>query len=678
MTHAFPFPSFRGLIVAASLALLATGTVYGGPSGAAFSGDGDDHAFGNATVAAHWQIVDGRFDGLVIEDQLNDATIPVTAPFKLELDDGSTFGVDNMRVLTAPHAVKLDADPEASRLAARLPGKAVDASFGDEYGRFRVDWRLVQRKGSHYLRQIVTITALKQDEKLARVDLLNAKVDGAHVVGSVDGSPMVAGHDYLGFESPLSHTSRGHGWSDDAHMWIDRELPLRKGKPVTYSAVVGVTRPTQLRRDFATYVERERAHPYRPFLHYNTYYDLGAYTQDQALERITAFGEELVDKRHVTLDSFLFDGGWEQPNGTWKFREKAFPNGFEPICKAASAHGAAPGIWMSPWGGYGGRDKTVAAGRKLGFEVINGGFALSGPRYYRNFHHVVMSLLEHDCINMFKFDGTGNVNSVFPGSLFDSDFAAMIQLIKDIRAKKPDTFINLSTGTWASPFWLRYTDAVWRNGASRYEDFDHSFAGVGTRRQQWITYRDRQVYRNIVEKGPLFPVNSLMLHGIIYAQHAEGLDTDPGDDFASEVRSFFATGTDLQEMYITPSLLTPHNWDVLAKAAKWSRAHADVLQDVHWVGGDPGRLDVYGWAAWTPEKAIITFRNPADTAQQVLVDLRRQLELPPDAASRFRVNVVWKGTGSGVPAVLDATHARAIRLAPFEVLTLELTPVAAD
>ena len=33
-------------------------------------------------------------------------------------------------------------------------------------------------------------------------------------------------------------------------------------------------------------------------------------------------------------------------------------------------------------------------------------------------------------------------------------------------------------------------------------------------------------------------------------------NTDPGNDFPNEVRSYFGTGTQLQEMYITPSLLT--------------------------------------------------------------------------------------------------------------------------
>jgi hypothetical protein len=65
-------------------------------------------------------------------------------------------------------------------------------------------------------------------------------------------------------------------------------------------------------------------------------------------------------------------------------------------------------------------------------------------------------------VNQLKFDGTGNVNEVIPGSEFDSDFAAAIQLIADLRAAKPDLYINLTTGTYPSPFWFRYADSIWR------------------------------------------------------------------------------------------------------------------------------------------------------------------------------------------------------------------------
>ncbi len=62
-----------------------------------------------------------------------------------------------------------------------------------------------------------------------------------------------------------------------------------------------------------------------------------------------------------------------------------------------------------------------------------------------------------------------------------------------------------------------------------------------------------------------------MLHGIIYAKHAKNLDSDSQGDFQNEVRDYFGNGTQLQEMYITPALLSSANWDTLAEAAKWSR-----------------------------------------------------------------------------------------------------------
>jgi hypothetical protein len=648
-----------GAVVAASVASA------GQPVG---THDGETR-FGNAVVAATWTNKNGALADLVVTDERHHVPIAITDPFSLTFKGGSTLGIVDFRLQGALREVALPIDAQASRMAARLPGKAVEGTFLGPKGNIRIDWKLVQRDGSDYLREIVTITALSEDAPITKVSLFGADAPDAIVDGSVDGSPVVSHNDWLGFEHPMS---KADAWRGKVKMWIQRTLPLPKGQSVTYSAVVGVAHAGQMRRDFAAYIERERAHPYRSFLHYNSWYDIGfftPYTEAEALDRINAFGRELVEKRHVKVDSFLFDDGWDDYSGSWNF-SKAFPHGFVPLCKAAEKYGAAPGIWLSPWGGYGKpHDERIANGRKAGYGIIDDGLALSAPKYWKRFHEVVMTLLNKDCINQFKFDGTGNVNSVYPGSEFDSDFAAAIQLIDDIRADKPNTFINLTTGTWASPFWLKYADSIWRDG------YDHNFTGVGPYREQWITYRDMQTYQNIVIKGPLFPINSLMLHGIIYAQHAVHLDTDPGHDFANEAHSYFATGTDLQEMYITPSLLTTQDWDTLAQAANWSHANADVLRDTHWIGGDPGRLDVYGWAAWSPAKAFITLRNPDEKPRLAILDVGRQLQLPKDAARTFNVSDVWRTGGNDIPKTLDASHEVTITLQPFEVLTLQLVPV---
>ncbi len=622
----------------------------------------------NQAIGAKWTVTEGKVNGLVVTDRMHRTELRVAAPFAILLRDGTVYDSSILKLTGQPTKHELAPQPEASRFADRLHGEEFDFPLESNDHSLRVVWSLILLDGSTYFRQLVAISAVGQDVPISRVELIDLPLPGAHVSGSVAGSPIVAGNLFVGFEHPLSQ-SKVTG--DRATAWMDRDLPLRAGQSITYSSVIGVARAGQMRRDFLAYVERERAHPYRTFLHYNSWYDLGYFTpydQAGALDRVNLFGHELTQKRGVKLDSFLFDDGWDNHKSLWKFND-GFPNGFVPVKEAAEKYGADPGVWMSPWGGYSNPKKErIEFGKTAGYEIVKNGYALSGPKYYAAFRDVCMDMIHKYGVNQFKFDGTGNVDSVFPGSSFDSDFAAAIHLIGELRTTKPDIYINLTTGTWPSPFWLIYADSIWRGGE------DDGTAGVGTFRERWITYRDAETYHGIVQNGPLFPLNSLMLHGMIYAQHRKQLDNDPGNDFHNEIRSYFGTGTQLQEMYITPSLLSDSNWDDLAEAAKWSRANAEVLKDTHWVGGDPAWLEVYGWASWTPGKGILVLRNPSDQAKTIRIKLQDAFELPLGAAQEYFAKSPWKEDANRPALLLRAQQAHEFHLAPFEVLTLDVTP----
>jgi len=570
-----------------------------------------------------------------------------------------------MKMAVAPRLVELDAQAGASRLAEQIPGKAVVTEFEDGQDRLHITWRVVLRDGSNYVRQEVVIAAKAADVPVREVRLVDWRSPAARVVGTSKGSPIVVGGMFAGLEDPLSTCAVA---GERARCWVERELPLKAEQSVTYSSVIGVAPLGQLRRAFLHYLERERAHPYRTFLNYNSWYDLGyfsKYDEAGALNVINTFGTELTKKRGVPIASFLFDDGWDDPSTLWQFNS-GFPDGFTKLRATAASYGAAPGVWMSPWGGYGKPKKQrVAAGRAAGYEIVENGFGLSGPKYYAAFRDTCFKFVRDYGVNQFKFDGTGNANRVVPGSSFDSDFAAAIHLIGELRPLKPDLYINLTTGTYPSPFWLRYADSIWRGGE------DHEFLGVGTKREQWITYRDADTYEHIVLLGPLYPLNSLMLHGVIYAGHAKNLDTDPQGDFKNEVRDYFGNGTQLQEMYITPSLLSPENWDTLAATAAWSRANADVLVDTHWIGGDPALLEVYGWASWSPKKAILVLRNPSDKAQDIAVDITKAFELPPNFTPAYALHSPWKEDREQPMVSILGGQLHTFSLKPFEVLVLE-------
>jgi hypothetical protein len=621
---------------------------------------------GNAAIAGFWTVADGRLRAARVVDHANQVTItPSASVFTLVMHDGAVWRAEEFHVVGAPRVEGMSAAPGAARFAERVGGRQLRVMLRHESGRLEVTWRAVLRDGSRYLRQEVTLHAVGGEVPIAAITLVDLHAAGAGVRGTVKGSPMVFGNWYCGFEHPLSESAVE---GDHATGTLSRTLPLRPGAPVTVSSVLGAARTGQLRRDFLGYVERERAHPYRPFLHYNSWYDIGyfsKYDEADALNVIHAFGEELNRRRHVVLSSFLFDDGWDDPKTLWGFGP-GFPHGFTPLRVAAAKYGAAPGVWLSPWGGYGQpQQDRLRYGEAQGFETNKGGFALSGPKYYKRFHDTCVRFIEQYGINQFKIDGTGNASTVIPGSRFDSDFDAAIALIGDLRKLKPDLFVNLTTGTYPSPFWLRYADSTWRGGE------DHSFAGVGTWRQQWMTYRDADTHRHVVQRGPLYPLNSLMLHGLIYAKHANHLMDDPGHDFHDEIRVYFGNGTQLQEMYITPSHLTSENWDTLAESANWSRRNAATLCDTHWVGGDPYALEPYGWAAWSPGHATLTLRNPSDQWKTIAIDPGAAFELPDGAARRYVAHSPWAADRAQPSIALQAGREHAFRLAPFQVLNLE-------
>lgn len=645
------------------------GFLYGvHPGTAAATVNADSITLSNELLSATWSTLENRFRGGSFTSNATGVSfaLPQNA-FELELAGGKALEASSMTILEAPRVEDVQANAQAASLEEHFPGKRVTVRLEDPSTKLSVLWEAVLRDGDNYIHQEISVSS-STDAPIHEVRLFDFKLPGAQLIGTVKGSPVTAGNAFLGFEHPLSICAVEH---DQVQCSMRRELPLRTGQSLTYSSVIGVSPSGQMRRAFLNYVERERAHPYRPFLHYNSWFDIGfgnRYDQAGAVDAINAFGEELHVKRGVQLDSFLFDDGWDNPQSLWSF-DSGFPDGFTPIKAAAAKYGAAPGIWLSPWGGYDkAKEERITFGAKEGFEMNEGGFALSGPKYFARFRDVTLEFIRKYGINQFKIDGTGNVNSVFPGSEFDSDFHAAISLIGEWRAVKPDIFVNLTTGTYPSPFWLRYADSIWRGGD------DDNFTGVGPWREKWITYRDAATYANTVKKGPLFPVNSLMLHGIIYAKQAEHLTDDPTHAFVHEVHDYFGGGTQLQELYITHPLLSDENWDTLAEAAKWSRSNASTLVDTHWIGGDPAKLEVYGWAAWSPEKGIITLRNPSDQVQTFSIDVTKAFELPAGAPRKFTARSPWKADQNQKPLMLVAGKAHQFALRPFEVLNLEALP----
>ncbi|CNG36401.1 enterotoxin YacT [Yersinia frederiksenii] len=517
-----------------------------------------------------------------------------------------------------------------------------------------------------------TIKAKGKARDVAKITFFPTKgqSQAPYVDGVINSSPIIADSFFILPEKPIVNT---YAYETTTNLNVELKTPIETDAPVTFTTYFGTFEENnQLRRSFNQFINAMRPRPYQQYLHYNSWMDIGfftTYTEQEVLDRMDTYADELMKKRGVQLDGFLLDDGWDDRTGKWLFGP-AFSKGFSVVKEKADSLNTSVGLWLSPWGGYNKpRDIRVSHAKENGFETVDGKFALSGPNYFRNFNEQIIKLIKNEHITSFKLDGMGNANSHIKGSQFASDFDASIELIKNMREANKDLFINLTTGTNASPSWLFYADSIWRQGD------DINVFGKGSPAQQWMTYRDAETYRSIVRKGPLFPLNSLMYHGIVSAENAyfglEKVQTDP--DFADQVWSYFATGTQLQELYITPSMLNSNKWDTLANAAKWSRENSDVLVDTHWIGGDPTALDIYGWASWSKDKAIFGLRNPSDKEQSYYLDLTKDFEIPSGQATSFTLKTVY---GTNPSLAKDYSKPVIITLKPLETLVIEAIPVA--
>lgn len=467
-----------------------------------------------------------------------------------------------------------------------------------------------------------------------------------------------------------------------------RKTTLHKGQKWEVSSVVGLVAPQQTRRSFLAYSERERAVPYRPFVHYNDWYEVGIVLHDNkdplkrttekiSLDIINKWNKEMFQKRKTRLDAFVIDDGWDDFNSLWSFHA-GFPNGFSKLAAAAKQQKASIGTWLGPVGGYGSSKKQRLSywnDTHPGREISN--FQLSGQEYFDAFTGRCKQMVKDYGMHYFKFDG---ISTSFhaKGPANEEDAEGIIRVLSSLRAAKPDLFINTTVGSWASPFWFRYSDCLWR----QENDFGQ-MGSMGDPRDKWITYRDRLVHEVFVEGAPLCPVNTIMTHGIMITKNGppKVMSQDPANCL-KEMRAAFGCGSGLQEIYADRDLLDQENgrlWDELAACIKWIRRNQDVLADVHWVGGNPWNGadgDVYGWAAWNRKKSTLTLRNSSDKPKTLRTTLRQILDVPPAVQGSITFRNSFNDQRK-LPAFTDKplnydTEIE-LTLEPMEVLVLEGT-----
>lgn len=572
---------------------------------------------------------------------------PSTELFKVLLGDGKTITASEMKLEDVKMAT-LAENPSAATASLRYAGKALEARF--TYEELSIVWRAVLRNGSHYLRTEMDIQAAKDlpMKGIVAMNYLVAKnsaYTAPEVVGNTRGAILASNHIFAGLETPMGLNScKDEGNATHIEGLWRRNTTLKAGKTWNISSVVGLVAPKQLRRSFLAYSERERAVAWRPYPVYISWYELnidrnnaqapsykGNMTVEQCADVVSHWKTHFYDKYQMAPKAFVWDDGWDQ-YGTWAFNPN-FPNGFDEPANEAKKMGTGIGAWLGPVGGYGQSGEYRRA-----YWRSKGGMQLSNEDYYNFFIRCCTNMIDRYDFRFFKFDGiSAQASAIGPdeGTRGEENAEAIISIERAVRQKRPDIFLNTTVGTWASPFWFHFTDAVWR------QEGDYGEAGdQGTDRERWITYRDRLVYQNFIQRSPVCPINTLMTHGFILSRWGAVSKNMDYDGIVREMRCAFACGSGMVELYNDYKLMDEIKdnqgnagalWKDLAECIKWQQEQADVLPDAHWVGGNPWdgkKANVYGWAAWNGKKSVLTLRNPSTSAQTFTTTLREALDIP--------------------------------------------------
>ena len=221
---------------------------------------------------------------------------------------------------------------------------------------------------------------------------------------------------FFGLEYPASENRLHSKENGKTSVLCGQEIGERVGKEWIESdwAVAALTPDSYVKYWFFKYVDKIRVAALRPYILYNSWYDLRSpditedpltvMNEENVMRIIRKFRENMVEKYGVKLDAFVLDDGWDVYRSDWVLRENEFPRGLKPIADELKKTDTALGMWFGPIGGYSKRDWRIEWMKAHGYEVVGNQLCLAGKNYRHLFKKRVTDFVEKEGVAYYKWD----------------------------------------------------------------------------------------------------------------------------------------------------------------------------------------------------------------------------------------------------------------------------------
>lgn len=460
------------------------------------------------------------------------------------------------------------------------------------------------------------------------------------------GQPIYVDSMFFAAEFPTADNRIDKKGFVTAKYYIGRRLSecgddnVYKSVPYVAGAAIG-NRFDMVKSSFFKYISRTSRNP-RFRLQFNSWYDHMLDIDSEKIEKeFRAVHDGLTKNGLRPLDCYVVDDGWVdyKKSEFWAFREDRFPNKFEKESLLTKELDSTFGVWFGPRGGYTEAFSYAKNLEKIGYSVCKRSMDIctGDPKYIRDLGEKMEEFVKEYNVTYFKIDGFAvtpcrNKKHGHPvGGYKDMYFYTFLweewlKAFDSIHAIDDSVFLNVTSYSHCSPFFMRWADAIWINNAG-----DMAYEGDGSDLDQCLNYRDGRYHDFAKVRQLQFPVAYIYNHEPCYGKknynpplpnksHKTVTYTDA--EFAKYLLGCMMRGSGFVELYFSPEMFDGKKWEIAAKVLTWAEENFAILKNANYFGGIPKNGDVYGYYAADGDDVIFSLRNPGAVKKSYVLDNR--------------------------------------------------------